>query len=216
MLSWQNRAGRRSSVSHAELQDWRARSRAFAGLAAFSDAADEHQRRSRAGPEQVRGSAAHGQRVRRAPAAAAPRPRFRVRRRAARAPNRSSSSATASGRTGTAPIRTCSAQTLRVNGQPATIVGVMPEGMKFPDNTELWVPFIPTDAQEQRNARPLSVFGRLRDGADRRDGAGGAERHRTAACGRIPGHEQGPRRRPRRNLHRTLRRRRRPASCSSR
>ena len=30
----------------------------------------------------------------------------------------------------------------------------MPEGMKFPDNagTELWVPFIPTDAQLAREA----------------------------------------------------------------
>ena len=48
-----------------------------------------------------------------------------------------------------------------MNGQPATIIGVMPESMKFPSNTEVWVPFIPTAAQEQRNARPLSVFGRL-------------------------------------------------------
>ena len=37
---------------------------------------------------------------------------------------------------------------VRVNGQPATIVGVMPDGMRFPDNTEVWVPAIPTEAQE--------------------------------------------------------------------
>ena len=55
-----------------------------------------------------------------------------------------------------------------MNGQPAAIIGVMPESMKFPSNTEAWVPFIPTAAQEQRNARPLSVFGRLEDGGDRR------------------------------------------------
>ena len=38
VLSWQNRAGRRSNVSRPELQDWRAQSRSFAGLAAYRDA----------------------------------------------------------------------------------------------------------------------------------------------------------------------------------
>ncbi len=37
-LSWQNREGRRGGVSYPELQDWRAQSRTFASLAAFSDA----------------------------------------------------------------------------------------------------------------------------------------------------------------------------------
>jgi hypothetical protein len=35
ILGWQNRSGSRSNVSHAEFEDWRARSRAFSGLAAF-------------------------------------------------------------------------------------------------------------------------------------------------------------------------------------
>jgi len=38
----------------------------------------------------------------------------------------------------------------------------------FPENSDVWVPFIPTSAQEARDARPLSVFGRLDDNADRR------------------------------------------------
>jgi predicted permease len=50
---------------------------------------------------------------------------------------------------------------LRVDGSPATIVGVMPERMKFPDNSELWVPFVPTEAHMARDARRLSVFGRF-------------------------------------------------------
>jgi hypothetical protein len=37
-LSWQNRAGRRSNMSHAELLDWRGASRSFAGLAAYTEA----------------------------------------------------------------------------------------------------------------------------------------------------------------------------------
>jgi hypothetical protein len=32
----------------------------------------------------------------------------------------------------------------RVNGEPAVIVGVMPEGMGFPQNNEIWAVFIPT------------------------------------------------------------------------
>lgn len=56
---------------------------------------------------------------------------------------------------------------LRVDGQPATIIGVMPDGMKFPDNTEVWVPFIPAD-EDRQNARLFRVFGRLQDGASRK------------------------------------------------
>lgn len=60
---------------------------------------------------------------------------------------------------------------LRINGQPATIIGVMPENMKFPDNSELWVPFVPTDAQLRRDVRMLSVFGRLSEGVTKEQAA---------------------------------------------
>ena len=55
---------------------------------------------------------------------------------------------------------------LKINGSPATIVGVMPDRVKFPENSasELWVPFIATDAQMTREVRLLSVFGRLAAG----------------------------------------------------
>ena len=62
-------------------------------------------------------------------------------------------------------------RTLRINGNPATIVGVMPEGMKFPDNSELWVPFIPADSQLSREVRPVSVIGRLKPGVTRAQAA---------------------------------------------
>jgi predicted permease len=60
---------------------------------------------------------------------------------------------------------------LRVNGRPATIVGVLAELMKFPDNAELWVTFIPTDAQLARDVRVLSLVGRLADGVSARQAA---------------------------------------------
>ncbi len=60
---------------------------------------------------------------------------------------------------------------LKINGSPATIVGIMPDGMKFPDNSELWVPFIPTDAQMTRELRPLNVFGRLAPGVTKEQAA---------------------------------------------
>ena len=73
MLSWQTREGFRSSVSEAELQDWRARSRAFAGLAAFASApmniSDD-----RSWPEQVRGAQLTANAFGVLEAAAAPRP----------------------------------------------------------------------------------------------------------------------------------------------
>src|SRR6185436_13512446 len=61
-------------------------------------------------------------------------------------------------------------RTLRISGTPATIVGVMPERMKFPDNSDLWVPFVPTDAQLTRQSRPLVVIARLAEGESRESG----------------------------------------------
>jgi putative ABC transport system permease protein len=65
-------------------------------------------------------------------------------------------------------------RTLRINGSPATIVGVMPDRMKFGENagSELWVPFIPTEAQmTTREVRLLSVFARLTPGVTREQAA---------------------------------------------
>jgi predicted permease len=48
----------------------------------------------------------------------------------------------------------------------------MPDNMNFPINAELWIPLIPSPAQEQRDSRSLGVFGRLTDGATVRDARG--------------------------------------------
>jgi putative ABC transport system permease protein len=59
-------------------------------------------------------------------------------------------------------------QTIRVNSLPATIVGVMPEGMHFLGNVDLWIPKdnLPAgSAVEDRGNRGRQVIARLADGA---------------------------------------------------
>jgi len=58
-------------------------------------------------------------------------------------------------------------QVLRVNEEPSTIIGVMPQGQQFPQGADLWRPLQPTDALDQRDTRGLGVFGRLVPGVHR-------------------------------------------------
>ena len=54
-------------------------------------------------------------------------------------------------------------RTIRVDEVPSTVIGVMPEGFKFPINADLWVPLAqaPNIADTKRDTRYLQVFGRL-------------------------------------------------------
>jgi predicted permease len=55
---------------------------------------------------------------------------------------------------------------IRINGAPATVIGVMPGGFSFPQNQDLWLPLAPTADRQQREARNLwFAFGRLAKGA---------------------------------------------------
>jgi len=60
-------------------------------------------------------------------------------------------------------------RTVRINDVPSTVIGVMPEGFKFPQNADLWQPLSQINGLEQqkRNARGFSVFGRLASGTTR-------------------------------------------------
>jgi putative ABC transport system permease protein len=51
---------------------------------------------------------------------------------------------------------------------PATIIGVMPDGIRFIDFTDVWMPLVqmPGLAAQRRDTRPLMMIGRLPDGAD--------------------------------------------------
>ena len=53
---------------------------------------------------------------------------------------------------------------MRLNEVATTIVGVMPQGMKFPVREDLWIPLIPTANVEKRDSRGLVAFGRLAGG----------------------------------------------------
>ena len=53
---------------------------------------------------------------------------------------------------------------VRVNEKPATIIGVMPKGFKFPTNVAMWMPLVPTQELEKRTNRPLMLFGMLKPG----------------------------------------------------
>ncbi len=58
---------------------------------------------------------------------------------------------------------------VRINDIPTTIVGVMPDGYRFPFNTDLWLPMgmVQGLLEQRRNARNWQVFGHLAPGVTR-------------------------------------------------
>ena len=56
---------------------------------------------------------------------------------------------------------------MRINGKPATIIGVMPKGFAFPTNEEIWIPLFseyPPRARNDQTAVNPSVLGLLKPG----------------------------------------------------
>jgi putative ABC transport system permease protein len=161
VVTWQRATGGRSDVSYPELEEWRAQSRAFVGLAASSTGpmtlADD-----RGWPEEVRGARVTAN----AFDLIAEQPVL-GRGFTAGDDRKGADAVVIIGqrvwRTRYAQDASVLGRPVRINGQPATIIGVMPERLKFPENNEIWVPLVPTAAEERRDHRALSVFGRLRD-----------------------------------------------------
>lgn len=54
--------------------------------------------------------------------------------------------------------------TVRIEGEPHRIIGVMPATFAFPQFAELWVPLAPLAAGETRSDRSIGVIARLADG----------------------------------------------------
>jgi len=58
-------------------------------------------------------------------------------------------------------------KSVRINGKPATIIGVMPKGFAFPQNEELWLPLyseFPPKARKDPASNNPSVIGLLKPG----------------------------------------------------
>ena len=94
--------------------------------------------------------------------------------------------------------------TLHVNGSPATIVGVLPQGFDFMRTTDLWMPLQPSvDYSCPRRERLLRLRPARRWSIGR-GGAHGAPRHQCALGGGVSG-DQPRRGSPRHDLHAQLR-----------
>ncbi len=50
---------------------------------------------------------------------------------------------------------------IRINEIPTKVIGVMPRGLRFPGDSSLWIPLVPTGNWNLRDFRGLILFGRL-------------------------------------------------------
>jgi predicted permease len=165
MLAWQVKRGGQSNISWVDFKEWRQQTKAFAGLGGWTGGnmsiADD-----RGMPEQARGTYMTAN----AFTVVGQRPLL-GRDFGPEDEKRGADRAVILGYTiwrnryGGDPD--VIGKLTRINGEPAVIVGVMPEGMMFPQNSEMWAAFIPNEQQERRTWRGMSVFGRVRHGTAR-------------------------------------------------
>lgn len=165
MLSSKRQDAGQTGVSKADLDDWRSQSKTFEAFAAFNgnsvNVSDD-----RSAPENVRSAAITSNAL----------------ALIAQQPLLGRDLLPADEQTGAEPVvllgyrlwqrryaedRSILGKTLRIDGKPATIVGVMPDGTDFPNSTELWVPLVPDEGQQKRDARFMAVFGRMRTDVSR-------------------------------------------------
>lgn len=60
-------------------------------------------------------------------------------------------------------------RSVQLNGVPTTIIGVMPEGFRFPLIADVWIPFRDPGAVEPGDQPTVQVYARLKDGVSRSD-----------------------------------------------
>jgi predicted permease len=156
--------GREGSLSYLDFQDWRASARTFAGIAATANGAMSVSDEVRA-PERVNGSYVSAN-------------AFRL---IGREPMAGRSFLPEDERPGAPSVVMLGygvwmaryggdagivGRAIRINGIPSTVVGIMPDGFRFPGTAEVWQP-LPALAGltgATRDARSLSVLGRMADG----------------------------------------------------
>jgi putative ABC transport system permease protein len=167
MLSSQRLSETRGgAASLADLQDWRAQQKSFSGLAAFDDESanlsDE-----RSAPQQARLG-----RITANTFAVLQQPTLLGRDFAPEDDRKGAERVALIGYTlwktryGGDPA--VLGHSLRIDGTATTIIGVMPESMLFPSDTEIWVPLVPDSSEDARSFRFLQVFGRMRSESGRK------------------------------------------------
>ena len=166
MVTWINQNGRRVGPLPGELDEWRSQSRAFDALAGYDDTSASLSD-NRGLPDQVRVT-----RVTPNTFAILRQPpilgRDFVTADASPAGERvvMLSHDVWKNRYGSDP--TILGASVRIDGHGATVIGVMPARMRFPDNSDLWVPLVMTSEEIAGDAPRLEVFGRLRDDASKK------------------------------------------------
>jgi predicted permease len=163
-LGTRDARGRDRGLSYLEFQDWRDSTRAFSGMAAFSGQTMNVSDEGRA-PERFAGPYISGD-------------AFKL---IGERPLLGRDFLPEDDRPGAAPVVILGSgvwknrygsdpgvigRTIKVNELPATVIGVMPDGFKFPINADLWMPLsqLAGLAEQKRDARNYEVFARLAPG----------------------------------------------------
>ena len=84
---------------------------------------------------------------------------------------------------------------VRVNGRQATVVGVMPDGFRFPQSADIWQPLsaLPERQRGTRTDRGLTAIGRMRPGVTREQVAADLGGVAAALAARYPDAQAGVR-----------------------
>ena len=79
-------------------------------------------------------------------------------------------------------------RTIRVNGVPAAVIGVMDDGFAFPARSRLWLPLaqLATETRERRDARVLQGIGRLASDVTATQAAGDLRRSAETLAASFP------------------------------
>ncbi|HJU90786.1 MAG TPA: ABC transporter permease [Gemmatimonadaceae bacterium] len=58
-------------------------------------------------------------------------------------------------------------RTINIDGNPHTVVGVMPRGFNFPREAQIWIPLVPDEVEQRRGVHRYGLLARLGNGVTR-------------------------------------------------